>query len=458
MKPNFQLYFIFSLLFLGAFPLMLCAQGPGLKVSVGTGVQDVNGGIAVIGDPVGSHIAMDGDDIQAKTSNMANFGRLDVNYYGGDVRMGGAGNFFFLKHGTGLGLGTNNPGGLLHIGFGATGSVIAGTPGGNGPGWIYNAPNGNRWDQFGSNLGVVINRNGTSSSIFLSNSGMFGIKTGLAAPSSDLHVKQTSGNNYNTNGLRLEYGGNTNYWNTLIDIADDYLFAYKGSAKSWISDADGSYNQTSDRSLKQGIRTMPDVLDRVLELRPVTYRYKSHPGADRNSWGFIAQEVEPVFPEFVSEKNNIKGIAYSNFAVVSIKAIQELNSIIETQESKINSLQRELEDLKTQMDQVLTILKDRSDDNKQTISLEKAAYLSQNQPNPFRQNTLITYFVPDHVQGAQIQITNVEGQVLKLIPISQKGAGELNIQANSYPAGTYYYALILDGAIFDTKKMILTAQ
>jgi len=458
MKPNFQLNFIFFSLFLSALPLMFYAQTPGLKVSVGTGVQNANGGIAVIGDPTGFHIAMDGDDIQAKNSNLANFGQLDVNYYGGDVRIGGPGNYFFLKHATGLGLGTNNPGGLLHIGFGAMGSVLAGTPGGNGPGWIYHAPNGNRWDQFGSNFGLVIVRNGTNSSIFLSNSGMLGIKTGLAAPSSDLHLKQTSGNSYTANGLRLEYGGNTNFWNTLIDIADDYLFAYKGSAKAWISDSDGSYNQTSDRSLKQGVRTMPDVLDRVLQLRPVTYHYRSHPDANRNSWGMIAQEVEPLFPDFVSEKNDVKGIAYSNFAVVSIKAIQELMGIIESQESEINNLKHEIEGLKTQMDQVLAVLKDSLDENKQTTSLEGDVYLSQNQPNPFRQNTLISYFVPDHVEGAQIQITNVEGQVLKSIPISQKGAGELNIQANAYPAGTYYYTLILDGAVFKTKKMILSAR
>lgn len=45
-----------------------------------------------------------------------------------------------------VGIGTTDPTGKLDIDFGDTGSVNAGTPLGNGPGWIFYAPNGHRRD------------------------------------------------------------------------------------------------------------------------------------------------------------------------------------------------------------------------------------------------------------------------------------------------------------------------
>jgi hypothetical protein len=52
------------------------------------------------------------------------------------------------------------------------------------------------------------------------------------------------------------------------------------------------------------------------------------------------QEVEKIYPEFVSENNGTLGIAYHNFSVVNIRAIQEqhyhtyiLNSILSLNKS-----------------------------------------------------------------------------------------------------------------------------
>lgn len=45
-----------------------------------------------------------------------------------------------------VGIGTTNPQGPFHVDFGATGSVRANTPLGNGPGWTFYAPNGYRRD------------------------------------------------------------------------------------------------------------------------------------------------------------------------------------------------------------------------------------------------------------------------------------------------------------------------
>lgn len=501
-------------------------QTPGLTVRPGVGVQDVNGGIARFGDPTAFHLALDGDDIQAKSATQS-FSLLDINYYGGDVRIGGAANPFYFNSNTGwigmntdkpdgpldidfgatgsliastpggngpgwlyfasdgdrwdtfawvngfqirkdgtnsvfqfgddgrMGIGTTSPDGALDIDFGATGSVVASTPGGNGPGWLITSSNGIRWDVYATIDGFNIWRNGTSSNMYLSNAGRLGIKLGNGSAGSDIHLKQASGNTYSTNGLRLEYGDNANFWNTLIDVGNDYLLAYNGSWRVWFSETDGSYNQSSDRKVKQDIKKVPDLLDRVMQLRPVSYKYRDYPDAARRSWGFVAQDVEPLFPDFVSEKKGIKGLAYDNFAVVAIKAIQELKGTIDRRDKEVDALKENVELLQSQVEELLAGVADPDPDNSYTLRLEPEALLAQNQPNPFRAQTRIRFVIPGQVKDAQIRITGTDGSLLREVNIDKPGSGHLDIDAAYFAAGTYYYSLILDGQVFATRPMVL---
>ena len=49
----------------------------------------------------------------------------------------------------------------------------------------------------------------------------------------------------------------------------------------------------------------------------------------------------------------------------------------------------------------------------------------------------------------------MNGQLLKSVSVAQ-GNGQLTINAGELAAGTYSYNLVVDGAIVDTKKMVLT--
>ena len=55
--------------------------------------------------------------------------------------------------------------------------------------------------------------------------------------------------------------------------------------------------------------------------------------------GLIAQEVENVFPEFISEFRGRKTVDYPKLSVILIKAAQELKQEVE-------SLKQEIEQLK----------------------------------------------------------------------------------------------------------------
>ena len=114
-----------------------------------------------------------------------------------------------------------------------------------------------------------------------------------------------------------------------------------GGGQGWVSG--------SDRRLKQNIRDYPSSLDKLLDLRPVTYNWKTHPDADQQT-GFIAQNVRDLFPRLTADiawkdKGTRLGINYSLLVVPAIKAIQEQQEIIDQQEKNIQSLIKRIEAL-----------------------------------------------------------------------------------------------------------------
>jgi hypothetical protein len=83
------------------------------------------------------------------------------------------------------------------------------------------------------------------------------------------------------------------------------------------------------------------------------------------------------------------------------------------------------------------------------------ASLEQNFPNPFNQTTTINYTLPQTFRTAQIVITTTSSRILRQIPITGSGAGSVTVEAGAWPAGIYYYSLLVNERLIDTKKMIL---
>ena len=50
----------------------------------------------------------------------------------------------------------------------------------------------------------------------------------------------------------------------------------------------------------------------------------------------------------------------------------------------------------------------------------------------------------------------MNGTLLKSVPVTQIGEGNVTINANEFTAGMYLYSLVCDGKIIDTKQMMLT--
>ena len=157
-------------------------------------------------------------------------------------------------------------------------------------------------------------------------------------PEMMLHIKQDVDNK----GIRIEHQTAGDFWETGIGLSSkNYKFFYNGVSLADIASVDGSYLQYSDRRLKRDIQELPAVLERVNQLKPASYLYDANAEDGPRSIGLVAQDVEPLFPELVRETDQgFKGLVYDGFAVISIKAIQELNDEILKLKSEVKDLRR----------------------------------------------------------------------------------------------------------------------
>lgn len=168
-----------------------------------------------------------------------------------------------------------------------------------------------------------------------------GVGINQAPVSLGIHLKQL-GANY-LDGIRLELELSSDHWDTYVDNANDYNFAFDDGLKSWIDDADSVYYLFSDATLKDEIRPFEPVLAKILQLTPSTYRFKNSSTSTQRSLGLVAQEVAPLFPELVSERDGLLGMNYSGLGVVAVKAIQEMYAAFQ---AKFEQQQAEIDQLR----------------------------------------------------------------------------------------------------------------
>ena len=65
--------------------------------------------------------------------------------------------------------------------------------------------------------------------------------------------------------------------------------------------------------------------------------------------GLLAQDIEKVFPELVSESNGIKSVNYQGLVPVLINALKEQNVLMKEQQQILSEQQSDLDELKSMM-------------------------------------------------------------------------------------------------------------
>ena len=81
--------------------------------------------------------------------------------------------------------------------------------------------------------------------------------------------------------------------------------------------------------------------------------------------------------------------------------------------------------------------------------------LEQNDPNPFTQTTVVRYTLPESVKSAFLYIYDLNGTQIDQKMLQSRGKSSVTLEAGSLAPGMYLYALVADGKVIDTKRMII---
>ena len=121
-----------------------------------------------------------------------------------------------------------------------------------------------------------------------------------------------------------------------------------------------SYNALSDERLKQQIYTLSGALETINQLRGVSYYWKKEyktKDLSRNTYGFIAQEVEQILPNIITtcsgeSANGIygqKGLNYNSIIPWLVEAVKELTQENTELKQKVSSLEESMSQIKTHL-------------------------------------------------------------------------------------------------------------
>jgi len=154
------------------------------------------------------------------------------------------------------------------------------------------------------------------------------------------------------NGIASKVNDNA-YW-TYVGINPTGTNTFLVYGDGDVENTNNSYGAISDVKLKENIVDTTPKLDDLKQVRIVNYNLIENP--DKKLLGVIAQELEQIFPNIVSETPDFddegndlgtttKSVKYSVFVPMLIKAMQEQQAIIESQQSQIDALTARIEAL-----------------------------------------------------------------------------------------------------------------
>jgi len=178
---------------------------------------------------------------------------------------------------------------------------------------------------------------------------------------SDATDSKTSGNLDFNDNIKLRFGtsggeselysnGSHTYWelngNKDLYITDEGTnrFLFDGSVGDFHADGDiiGFSTSVSDERLKENIQVMKGALSKVEQINGVTFSFK-HNG--KKSAGVIAQQIQSILPEAVSERplplitesteDLYKTVEYDMLHALLIEAVKELSAEVKELKKKI---------------------------------------------------------------------------------------------------------------------------
>ncbi|MNS25491.1 hypothetical protein D3C72_573870 [compost metagenome] len=155
---------------------------------------------------------------------------------------------------------------------------------------------------------------------------------------------------FNDNGIRIQNTTANTGWSFYASSTGDMIIGKTGNLGTF-NGTTGVYTSLSDARLKTNIQSMESVLPKLIALDAKRYEYKFNNPNHVKSIGFLAQDVQTVFPELVMVNTTGEGnpmvdnqltMDYSGLSVIAIKAIQEQQAVIEELKKEIEILKAKI--------------------------------------------------------------------------------------------------------------------
>ncbi len=360
---------------------------------------------------------------------------------------------------------------------------------------------------FNSNDRLLVVGNGTatfnrSNAMVILKNGNMGI--GNSIPQNLLHVGTGTGATMRIGSNETITDGGAFFLdvNAALRPNENNSRSLGNSSKRWntVFATNGTIN-TSDARDKSDIDELHYGMEAIHKLRPVSYRWNDPSLGRDKKIGLIAQELLEVIPEAVMTHELMAddedaeptwkeaerlGVYYSDLIPVLVKGLQEVDKKVDA--SGNEALRRRVEELerinaevlaentaiREQLDAILNRLNTFDSDLQQCCFGQsdmpqggsngsggaiknELPTLGQNIPNPFRESTVIQYYLPANAGSAIKRVSNLEGKPVKDIQLGDApGQGQVELHTHGMAAGTYLYTLFVDGQLITTKKMMLT--
>jgi hypothetical protein len=228
----------------------------------------------------------------------------------------------------------------------------------------------------------------------------------------------------------------------------------------------------SDASFKQGINDEVPGIETLLQIQPKSYEFRTEEFDFMNlpagkQFGVLAQDLQELLPDLVKEARKPEiadpetgeivspgmdhlAVNYDGLIPVLIKSVQEQQAMIDEQLTMITAQQAQIEALIQMVNNCCAqgeAPKSNSPDGGLGYELKiDEPTLEQNVPNPFSEQTLIRYTLPESA-AIQLAVYNQYGQRIEILAEGTLPAGEYQARWNGshLPSGTYLYVLSVNG-------------